>query len=63
MGKPVASGNGNTPVTTIAFPAAKAKFIRLTQTGSVKGLFWSIHEVQVFAPSDANRVSANRALR
>ena len=45
----VAHGNGKEPITEIEFPAAKAKFIRVTQTGSVNGLFWSIHELQVLA--------------
>ncbi len=47
--QPVATGKGSTAVTDIAFAPAKAKFIRITQTGSVSGLFWSIHELQVFA--------------
>ena len=45
----VAKGKGNDAITEIEFPAAKAKFIRLTQTGAVDGLFWSIHELQVLA--------------
>jgi mono/diheme cytochrome c family protein/glucose/arabinose dehydrogenase len=47
--KPVATGKGAGAVTEIEFPPAKAKFIRITQTGAVNGLFWSIHEMQVFA--------------
>lgn len=49
-GKPVAIGQGTGPQTEIVFPTAKAKFIRITQTGSVPGLFWSIHELQVLKP-------------
>jgi hypothetical protein len=49
-GKPVATGQGVSPVTEIFFPAAKTKFIRITQTGSAQGLFWSIHELNVFSP-------------
>ena len=48
-GAPVATGKGKGPVTEISFPAAPAKFIRITQTGSVDGLFWSIHELGVLA--------------
>ncbi len=48
-GKPVATGKGSSAVTDIAFAPAKAKFIRITQTGAVNGLFWSIHELQVIA--------------
>lgn len=47
--QPVAAGKGSGGVTDIAFTPAIAKFIRITQTGSVNGLFWSIHELQVFA--------------
>jgi len=42
---------GGSAVTAIAFAPAKAKFIKITQTGSVGGLFWSIHELQIFAAS------------
>ncbi len=45
----VASGKGSEPVTEIEFPQANAKFIRITQTGAVDGLFWSIHELQILA--------------
>jgi mono/diheme cytochrome c family protein/glucose/arabinose dehydrogenase len=47
--KQAAAGKGAGAVTDIQFPVTKAKFIRITQTGSVGGLFWSIHELQVFA--------------
>jgi hypothetical protein len=36
-----------------------AKFIRITQTGAVQGLFWSIHELQIFGPSKT-ALAANR---
>jgi mono/diheme cytochrome c family protein len=49
-GPPVASGKGDRPLTDIHFPPAKAKFVRITQTGSVDGLFWSIHELRLFQP-------------
>ncbi len=48
-GLPVATGKGTGGQTDITFPPATAKFIRITQTGSVNGLFWSIHEMQIFA--------------
>lgn len=48
--KPVATGNGTSAMTNIEFTPAKTKFIRITQTGEVKGNFWSIHELQVIAP-------------
>ncbi|MCB1275415.1 discoidin domain-containing protein [Prosthecobacter sp.] len=46
--KPVLEGKSDTSVTEFMFPKqVKAKFIRITDTGSVKGLFWSIHELDV----------------
>ena len=48
----VANGKGSEPVTEIEFPQANAKFIRITQTGAVDGLFWSIHELQILARAD-----------
>jgi hypothetical protein len=47
-GSPVASGSGSSAVTTIAFPTDTARYIRVIQTGSVGGLWWSIHECNVF---------------
>lgn len=46
--KPVASGKGDNPVTDINFSRVKAKHIRINQTGSVSGLFWSIHELDIY---------------
>jgi mono/diheme cytochrome c family protein len=48
---PVLKGAANSAITELMFPkAVKTKFIRLTQTGSAKGNYWSIHEVQVLQP-------------
>jgi mono/diheme cytochrome c family protein len=47
--KPVAKGKGSLPDTVIQFPPAKAKFIRITQTGAQKGKYWSVHELNIFA--------------
>lgn len=49
-GKPVAAGQGDDAITEISFAPQKARFIRITQTGAVNGLFWSIHELQVLQP-------------
>ncbi len=46
--KPVASGIGAGAVTDIIFPAETARFLRITDTGQVNGLFWSIHEVTLY---------------
>ena len=45
---PLAIGSGKHPVTDISFPTTEAKFLKITQTGRVNGLFWSIHEMQIF---------------
>ncbi len=45
--EPVMSGAGDGPRTAIGLPLPQAKFIRVTQTGAVNGLFWSIHELQI----------------
>ena len=47
----VAHGKGTDAITEIEFPPAKARFVKLTQTGAVDGLFWSIHEMQIFVPA------------
>lgn len=49
-GLPVAQGQGDGPITDINFPPAETWYVRITQTGSVDGLFWSIHELSVMAP-------------
>jgi hypothetical protein len=45
--KPLTKGAGTEPLTVIGLPLPEAKFIRITQTGAVNGLFWSIHELQI----------------
>ena len=45
---PVAKGKGTHAITSIAFDAVNARYFRITQTGSVNGLHWSIHEMSVF---------------
>ncbi len=51
--KQIATGKGAGAMTDIHFPAAKAKHLKITQTGAVGGNYWSIHEVQVFAAGRA----------
>lgn len=47
-GKPIVSGKGTKPLTVIKFPSpVQTRFIKIVQTGSVPGLFWSIHELKV----------------
>lgn len=45
---PVVKGKGTHAITSIAFDAVNARYFRITQTGSVNGLHWSIHEMSVF---------------
>jgi mono/diheme cytochrome c family protein/glucose/arabinose dehydrogenase len=58
--KPVAEGKGE-PLTDITFTPVTTKFIRITQTGSVNGLFWSIHELQVISGTKASAEAAPAA--
>ncbi|MEX2214778.1 MAG: discoidin domain-containing protein [Phycisphaeraceae bacterium] len=55
-GEPVAKGRGTQPMTEIELSTSEpARHIRITQTGSVNGLFWSIHEVTLKgAPATAS---------
>ena len=46
--EPLAIGVGKHPMTDISFPTTEAKFLKITQTGKVNGLYWSIHEMQIF---------------
>ena len=52
--EPLAIGVGKHPMTDISFPATEAKFLKITQTGRVNGLYWSIHEMQR-SPCHADR--------
>ncbi|MGY8671981.1 MAG: discoidin domain-containing protein, partial [Verrucomicrobiia bacterium] len=47
--KPLAEGKGDRPITEIAFRPVKTKHLRITQTGAVSGLYWSIYELQLYA--------------
>ncbi len=60
-GKSIATGHGNSRTTEITFAPVKTKFIRVTQTGKVKGIFWSIHEVQVYQPPAEEKVKLAQA--
>jgi mono/diheme cytochrome c family protein len=46
--QPLATGKGSGPLIDIPLPPTKARFIRINQTGSAAGEFWSIHELRVF---------------
>ncbi len=47
---PIATGTGSVGTTPISFATQAARYIRIIQTGSASGTFWSIHEFNVFAP-------------
>jgi len=47
-GKPIAKGKGSCSVMQFEFPPTKTKFIRITQTGSAQGTFWSIREMEIY---------------
>ncbi len=46
-GKPVATGKGTTKVVEITFKPTRGRYLRIVQTGSHEGLYWSIHELKV----------------
>jgi mono/diheme cytochrome c family protein len=48
--KDVSTGQGKTGVMEIRFDSIKAKHIRITQTESAKGSYWSIHELELLRP-------------
>jgi fibronectin type 3 domain-containing protein len=47
-GSSIASGAGASGTTTITFTSQAARYIRIIQTGSAPGTFWSIDEIYVF---------------
>jgi hypothetical protein len=45
---PLVEGKGTQPLTAITFPEpVRGRYIKIIQTGSVPGLFWSIHDIKV----------------
>lgn len=46
-GDAVVTGKGSGPITEIALPGQRSRFIKIEQTGKSDGLFWSIHELKV----------------
>src|SRR5258708_31082786 len=46
--KPVATGRGEGAHTTIVFPSAQAKFVRITQTDNIPDAPWSIRSLRVY---------------
>ncbi len=50
LGSPIASGAGQ-KLTSIDVPATTARYLRIVQTGSDVSRWWSIYELNVFAPT------------
>ncbi|MCL4691033.1 MAG: ThuA domain-containing protein [Candidatus Hydrogenedentes bacterium] len=46
-GEPVAKGAGTGSVTEIAFLPTMGRYVKIIQTGSTDGLWWSIHELSI----------------
>jgi len=51
----LAEGKGDDAITDIFFKPTKTRHLRITQTGRIKGLYWSIHELQLFE-NDASKI-------
>ena len=47
-GSPIATGVGSSGLTIITFPTQIARYIKVVQTGSTTGNYWSIYEFYVF---------------
>jgi len=47
-GPPIATGCGQLGITTITFPTQRARYFRITQTGSSPTYHWSIYELDVY---------------
>lgn len=49
--KTIAKGQGTPSFTSISFPAITAQHLRIKQTGTKPGKYWSIHELDLLAPA------------
>jgi hypothetical protein len=56
--KRIAQGKGLPGVTEISFAPVKTKFVKITQTGSQKGTYWSIHELSLMQPSSKGTLAS-----
>ena len=45
---PVAKGVGQLGITTVAFPAQTARYLRIAQTGTDPMYYWSIYGLDVY---------------
>ncbi len=52
-GSPVATGAGTSALTPITFPSQTARYVKITQTGSSGGNWWSIDELNALGAAPA----------
>ncbi len=45
LGEPLFKGPGANPLIHVTFPPTKGRYVKILQTGSKLGLYWSIHEL------------------
>lgn len=57
---PVASGVGTTNLTTITFATQTARYLKVTQTGTITPNWWSVYELNVFNGSTPTLVAYPR---
>lgn len=55
-GAPVVQGDGDGPLTKIAVPSKSGRYIKIVETGSVDGLYWSIHEFNMKASASKQQL-------
>lgn len=59
--QPVATGTGTSPRTTIEFDPVTARYLRIVQTGSAPDRWWSIYDMNVYAPPELKATFIIRA--
>ncbi|MDA7916235.1 discoidin domain-containing protein [Verrucomicrobia bacterium] len=59
----ITKGKGTTAITEISFEPIMTKHLRISQTGSVVGKFWSIHELDIFEhnPENVKKAASRKA--
>ncbi|MFK7739965.1 MAG: discoidin domain-containing protein [Planctomycetota bacterium] len=51
--KPIATGRGAQGDPRIRFAPVRTRFLKITQTGKKNGLYWSVHELNLYRPDAA----------
>ena len=52
--KPIAKGKGSKGTSRIAFEPVTTRWLKVTQKGKKGGLWWSIHELNLYGPTAAS---------